>query len=107
MLGAEPSVGRHHVGVGKVGQAARTVAAFADHVRLLHAGRVDVIDPLGLKVESLEHALEVIGDVDVRGRADRAEGDEVAGIVQGVHGGTSIANLTGAEKRHWIKDNTA
>ena len=85
VLFGEPIDGRHHVGVPEIGQSTPPFTLFPHHAGLAHPVLVLVLQALGPAAHLLEAVLQVVGQGHVAEAAGGVEGDDVLGVLEGVH----------------------
>ena len=79
-----PAVHRNGVRMAQQREAALPLALAADEVDLIHTVVVLVGDALDLETDAVELVLKVIGDGGVAVGADRVEGDQLPGDLEGI-----------------------
>ena len=81
----EPVDGRHHVGVPEIGHSAPPLSLFPHHAGLADPILVLVLQAFGLTAHLLQTFLQVVGQGHVAEAAGGVEGDDVLGVLEGVH----------------------
>ena len=81
----EPVDGRHHVGVTEIGHSAPPLSLFSHHAGLADPVFVLVLQAFGLTAHLRETILQVVGQGRVAEAAGGVEGNDVFGVLEGVH----------------------